>query len=136
MKRIAMLLSLGAAFAASIAWTQTAPQFTGKSETMDGKDLSVARRHFDAGARNLIAPRDGDEHRGGAIRLEVLDDVVDTVAMQRLVGAFAGCVDSDALGGCEHRGNGGERGTGRWVEHGAALKFVGAQHRHRRCSRS
>jgi quercetin dioxygenase-like cupin family protein len=30
-----------------------APQFTGKSEVMDGKDLTAARRHFDAGARTF-----------------------------------------------------------------------------------
>jgi quercetin dioxygenase-like cupin family protein len=36
---------------AGIVAAQQAPQFTGRSETMDGKDLSVARRHFDAGAR-------------------------------------------------------------------------------------
>ena len=48
MARVAVLVWL--VFAAVVA-AQQAPQFTGRSETMDGKDLSVARRHFDAGAR-------------------------------------------------------------------------------------
>jgi quercetin dioxygenase-like cupin family protein len=50
MTRIAVLLWL--VFAGIVA-AQQAPQFTGKSEVMDGKDLTVARRHFDAGARTF-----------------------------------------------------------------------------------
>jgi len=50
MARIAVLLWL--VFAGIVA-AQQAPQFTGKSEVMDGKDLTVARRHFDAGARTF-----------------------------------------------------------------------------------
>jgi 4-carboxymuconolactone decarboxylase len=61
MKRIAVLSSLIAVFAASVAWVQQAPQFTGKSETMDGKDLSVARRHFDAGARTYWHSHDNGQ---------------------------------------------------------------------------
>jgi quercetin dioxygenase-like cupin family protein len=65
MKRIALLLWLVLVLVVSTHWVgqaqQTAgqpapgaddPRFTGKSVTMDGKDLSVARRHFEAGARS------------------------------------------------------------------------------------
>jgi len=48
MSRVAVLLWL--VFAGIVA-AQQAPQFTGKSEVMDGKNLTAARRHFDAGAR-------------------------------------------------------------------------------------
>jgi quercetin dioxygenase-like cupin family protein len=48
MARVAVMLWL--VFAGIVA-AQQAPQFTGKSEVMDGKDLTAARRHFDAGAR-------------------------------------------------------------------------------------
>jgi quercetin dioxygenase-like cupin family protein len=48
MTRIAVLLWL---VLAGVVAAQQAPQFTGKSEVMDGKDLTAARRHFDAGAR-------------------------------------------------------------------------------------
>ena len=48
MARIAVLLWL--VFAGIVA-AQQAPLFTGKSDVMDGKDLTAARRHFDAGAR-------------------------------------------------------------------------------------
>lgn len=48
MARIAVVLWL---VLAGIVAAQQAPQFTGKSEVMDGKNLTVARRHFDAGAR-------------------------------------------------------------------------------------
>jgi quercetin dioxygenase-like cupin family protein len=46
--RIAVLLWI---VLAGIVAAQQAPQFTGKSEVMEGKDLTAARRHFDAGAR-------------------------------------------------------------------------------------
>jgi quercetin dioxygenase-like cupin family protein len=46
--RIAVLLWI---VLAGIVAAQQAPQFTGKSDVMEGKDLTVARRHFDAGAR-------------------------------------------------------------------------------------
>jgi len=64
MKRMALVLSLIAVLIASTRWVGQAqqqppattgaddPRFTGKSEPMDGKDLSAARRHFDAGARS------------------------------------------------------------------------------------
>jgi len=50
MTRLAVLLWL--VFAGIVA-AQQAPQFTGKSDVMDGKDLTAARRHFDAGARTF-----------------------------------------------------------------------------------
>jgi 4-carboxymuconolactone decarboxylase len=56
--RVAVALVLIAVLAASSRWTgAAAPQqpddsrFTGKSTVMEGKDLSAARRHFEAGAR-------------------------------------------------------------------------------------
>ena len=53
MKRMALALILIAVFAASTRWTiaQQQPLFTGTSTAMDGKDLTVARRNFEAGAR-------------------------------------------------------------------------------------
>ena len=53
MKRIALALTLTAVFAASTRWTlaQQPPLFTGTSTAMDGKDLTAARRNFEAGAR-------------------------------------------------------------------------------------
>jgi len=48
MARLVVLLWL---ILAGLLAAQQAPQFTGKSEVMEGKDLTVARRHFDAGAR-------------------------------------------------------------------------------------
>ena len=50
MARLAVLLWL--VFAGIVA-AQQPPQFTGKSDVMDGKDLTAARRHFDAGARTF-----------------------------------------------------------------------------------
>ena len=68
MRRIAVLLGLVLVLAASTRWVgraeQTAgqpapgaqsaddPRFTGKTVTMESKDLSIARRHFEAGARS------------------------------------------------------------------------------------
>ena len=50
MARLAVLLWL---VLAGIVAAQQAPQFTGKSDVMDGKDLTAARRHFDPGARTF-----------------------------------------------------------------------------------
>jgi len=50
MARLAVFLWL---VLAGVVAAQQAPQFTGKSDVMDGKDLTVARRHFDAGARTF-----------------------------------------------------------------------------------
>jgi quercetin dioxygenase-like cupin family protein len=77
MARIAVLLWL--VFAGIVA-AQQAPLFTGKSEVMDGKNLTVARRHFDAGARTywhshangqLLMVEDGrmrTQKKGGPVR--------------------------------------------------------------------
>src|SRR3954470_24045317 len=51
MKRIAVLLALGGLLVASSYAQPDDPRFTGKSIVMEGKDLTVARRHFEAGAR-------------------------------------------------------------------------------------
>src|SRR5215813_7706755 len=57
MRRILLAFALVAIFAVSTRWMQaqtpapTPPLFTGTSTPMDGKDLTAARRHFDAGAR-------------------------------------------------------------------------------------
>jgi quercetin dioxygenase-like cupin family protein len=51
MTRIAVLLGLGALLVASSYAQQDDPRFTGKSTVMEGKELTVARRHFEAGAR-------------------------------------------------------------------------------------
>ena len=62
MKRVALLLWLALALVVSTHWVGTAqqppaagaddPRFTGKSVTMEGKELTVARRHFEPGARS------------------------------------------------------------------------------------
>ncbi len=52
MKRIAVLLGLGLLLVASSYAQQDDPRFTGKSVVMEGKDLTVARRSFEAGARS------------------------------------------------------------------------------------
>jgi quercetin dioxygenase-like cupin family protein len=61
MKRLAMLVGLVLLLVASSRWVGQAqqpapagddPHFTGKSITMESKDLSIARRHFEAGARS------------------------------------------------------------------------------------
>jgi quercetin dioxygenase-like cupin family protein len=51
MKRIAVLLGLGLLLVASSYAQQDDPRFTGKSTVMDGKELTVARRHFEPAAR-------------------------------------------------------------------------------------
>lgn len=69
MKRITLAVSLVAIFVASTRWTGAQqqptpgnrPLFTGKSDPMDGKDLSVARRHFDAGARSYWHSHDNGQ---------------------------------------------------------------------------
>jgi quercetin dioxygenase-like cupin family protein len=69
------LLLVGSSYA-----MQDDPHFTGRSVTMDGKDLSVARRSFDAGARSawhyhdngqLLMVEDGrmrTQKKGGAVK--------------------------------------------------------------------
>jgi quercetin dioxygenase-like cupin family protein len=92
MKRIVLLLGLVLLLVVSTHWVgqaqQTAagaqagddPRFTGKSVTMDGKDLSAARRHFEPGARTawhshdkgqLLLVEDGrmrTQKKGGPVR--------------------------------------------------------------------
>jgi quercetin dioxygenase-like cupin family protein len=66
MKRIAVVLWLALVLVVSMHWVgqanQTpaqgapganAPRFTGKSTVMEGKELTAARRHFEAGARTF-----------------------------------------------------------------------------------
>ena len=52
MTRIAVLLGMGLLLVASSYARQDDPRFTGKSVVMEGKDLTVARRSFEAGARS------------------------------------------------------------------------------------
>ena len=57
MRRVALLIALTAILVMSLRWSgqaqqpPPAPQFTGTTTAMDGKDLSVARRRFEPGAR-------------------------------------------------------------------------------------
>jgi quercetin dioxygenase-like cupin family protein len=80
MKRIAVLLGLGLLLVASSYAQQDDPRFTGKSTVMEGKELTVARRHFEAGARaawhshdkgQLLLVEEGrmrTQKKGGAVR--------------------------------------------------------------------
>jgi len=56
MKRAAALSLLAFALVAASYWTghaqQDDPRFTGKSDTMDAKDLGIGRRSFEPGARS------------------------------------------------------------------------------------
>jgi quercetin dioxygenase-like cupin family protein len=56
MKRASVLTGLALALVTAVYWTghaqQEAPRFTGKSDTMDAKDLGIGRRSFEAGARS------------------------------------------------------------------------------------
>ena len=56
MKRAAALGGLVLAFVSAMYWTgraqQDDPRFTGKSDTMDAKDLGIGRRSFEPGARS------------------------------------------------------------------------------------
>ena len=61
MKRIMVLLALGLLLVASGYAQQNEPRFTGKSVVMDGKDLSVARRSFEAGARTYWHSHDNGQ---------------------------------------------------------------------------
>jgi quercetin dioxygenase-like cupin family protein len=80
MTRIMVLLGLGMLLVGSSYAMQNEPRFTGKSVVMDGKDLSAARRSFEAGARTfwhshdngqLLLVEDGrmrTQKKGGAIK--------------------------------------------------------------------
>jgi len=56
MKRAAALVALVLALVVATYWTgraeQDDPRFTGRSDTMDAKDLGVGRRSFEPGARS------------------------------------------------------------------------------------
>ena len=80
MTRIGVILGLGLLLVASGYAQQDDPRFTGKSVVMDGKELTVARRSFEAGARaawhshdngQLLMVEDGrmrTQKKGGAIK--------------------------------------------------------------------
>ena len=80
MKRIVVLLGLGLLLVGSSYAQQDDPRFTGKSVVMEGKELTVARRSFEAGARaawhshdhgQLLMVEDGrmrTQKKGGAIK--------------------------------------------------------------------
>jgi quercetin dioxygenase-like cupin family protein len=61
MTRIAMLLALGLMLVGSSYAMQDDPRFTGKSLVMEGKDLSAARRSFEAGARTAWHSHDNGQ---------------------------------------------------------------------------
>src|SRR3979490_1467037 len=61
MTRIAVLLGLGLLLVASGHAMQDDPHFTGTSVVMDGKDLSAARRSFEAGARTAWHSHDNGQ---------------------------------------------------------------------------
>ena len=61
MARIAVLVWLVLAGVVAAQQTGNAPRFTGKSDVMDGKDLTAARRHFDAGARTYWHSHDNGQ---------------------------------------------------------------------------
>jgi quercetin dioxygenase-like cupin family protein len=80
MTRITLLFGLALLLVGSSYAMQDDPHFTGRSVAMDGKDLSVARRSFDAGARSawhyhdngqLLLVEDGrmrTQKKGGALK--------------------------------------------------------------------
>jgi quercetin dioxygenase-like cupin family protein len=89
MRRLLLVAALAVVLSASAIWTGRAqqppaagnpPLFTGTSTSLDGKDLSVARRRFEPGARTywhshdrgqLLLVEDGRmrvQKRGGAMK--------------------------------------------------------------------
>ena len=61
MTRVVVFLGLGTLLVASSYAQQNPPLFTGKSVVMDGKDLSAARRSFEAGARTYWHSHDNGQ---------------------------------------------------------------------------
>ena len=61
MTRIAVLVGLGLLLVGSSYAQQNPALFTGKSVVMDGKDLSAARRSFEAGARTYWHSHDNGQ---------------------------------------------------------------------------
>lgn len=80
MTRIMVVLGLGLLLVGSGYAEQDDPRFTGKSTVMEGKELTAARRHFEAGARSawhshekgqllmVEAGRMRTQKKGGAVR--------------------------------------------------------------------
>src|SRR3954447_7342920 len=80
MTRLALLAGLGLLLVASAYAQQNPPRFTGTSTTMDGEELSAARRRFEPGARTywhshdngqLLLVEDGrmrTQKKGGAVK--------------------------------------------------------------------
>ena len=58
--RFAVALGLGLLFVGT-SYAQQTPLFTGKSVVMDGKELSAARRSFEAGARTYWHSHDNGQ---------------------------------------------------------------------------
>lgn len=58
--RLTVALGLGLLFVGT-AYAQQTPLFTGKSVVMDGKELSAARRSFEAGARTYWHSHDNGQ---------------------------------------------------------------------------
>ncbi len=64
MKRLMLLSGLLAALAASTRWTRAQgnePRFTGRSDVVESKDLSIARRSFEPGARTFWHSHDNGQ---------------------------------------------------------------------------
>jgi quercetin dioxygenase-like cupin family protein len=61
MTRLAVFLGLALLLVSSSYAQQNEPRFTGKSVTMDGKDLSAARRSFEPGARTFWHSHDNGQ---------------------------------------------------------------------------
>ena len=61
MTRLVVLVGLGVLLVASGYAQQNPPLFTGKSTVMDGKELSVARRGFEPGARTYWHSHDNGQ---------------------------------------------------------------------------
>jgi quercetin dioxygenase-like cupin family protein len=80
MARVAVFLWLVLAGLVAAQQSPNEPRFTGKSVTMEGKDLTAARRHFERGARTywhshdkgqLLLVEQGrmrTQKKGGAVR--------------------------------------------------------------------
>src|SRR5579864_5959494 len=61
MTRVMVVAGLGILLVGSSYAMQDDPHFTGKSMVMDGKDLSAARRSFEAGARSAWHSHDNGQ---------------------------------------------------------------------------
>jgi quercetin dioxygenase-like cupin family protein len=65
MTRLIVALCFVLTFAGSVGWIayaqQNAPQFTGRSDVMDAKDISAGRRSFEPGARTFWHSHDNGQ---------------------------------------------------------------------------